>query len=282
MKRKIIICFILMFFFLFSPPLKNQAQTITPSPQPTLTTNLNNNSFNILVDLLKIMLGAGAGNNLPINQKNPTNPSISAGPLNPSDFPDIQVTPDVNNLVYYPQCDGPYDNYPLPQDGTLCQAGCGPTTVAMISASFIDKSINPKTVVEKYRQMNYYLGTQGSDYNDAEKILKNYGLKIANIFVDNQPKTIDQVINLFGSIIKNYQASGWTFFALANFCDPNPCKDDPKEICSCGHFFWITKIDDNLDTWAYDPYYGRLLSRPYNEKSRYPFPKYRVIFGVKK
>jgi len=269
MKQKIIL-FALILFFLFSPLLKNQAQTITPPSQPTPTSNPNN-SLNILVDLLKIILGAGGENNLPLNQNNALNPSTIPISINPSSFPDIQVTPDVNGLVYYPQCNGPYDNYPLPQGGTLCQAGCGPTTVAMILASFVDNNINPKTIVEKYQANGYYLGPDGSYYSHAQNLLQSYNLKIALIFADNQPKTIDQVVNQFGSIIKNYQKSGWTFFALANFCDGG-----------CGHFFWIIEIDENLNTWAYDPYYGRLLPRPYNEKSRYPFPKYRVILGVKK
>jgi len=281
MKRKILIFFVLFFSFLFFPLSKNQAQTITPSPKLTITPLTNNTSLEILVDLLKSILGAGGDENpLPPNQKNQVNPSDSS--LNISHFPDIKVTPDVNGLIYYPQCNGPYDNYPLPQEGTICQAGCGPTTVAMILASYVDKNINPPLVVEEYRKNGYYLGSSGSYYFHAQNILKSYNLKIATIFADNQRRTIDQVMTQFGEIVKNYQKSGWTFFALANFCDPHPCKDNPKEICSCGHFFWITKIDDNLDTWAYDPYYGRLLPRPYNEKSRYPFPKYRVILGVKK
>jgi hypothetical protein len=271
MKRKILIFFVLFFSFLFFPLSKNQAQTITPSPKLTITPLANNNTgFEILVDLLKIMLGLGGDENtLPPNQKNQVNPSDS--PLNISHFPDIKVTPDVNGLIYYPQCNGPYDNYPLPYGGTLCQAGCGPTTVAMILASYIDKNINPPLVVQEYKKNGYYLGSSGSYYFHAQNILKSYNLKIATIFADNQRRTIDQVMTQFGEIVKNYQKSGWTFFALANFCENG-----------CGHYFWIIKIDQDGNTWAYDPYYGRLLPRPYNEKSRYPFPKYRVILGVKK
>jgi len=257
--RKKIIFLLFIFIFLFSFLSETKAQTVTPITTLTPISISNNNSLNILVDLLRIIFG---NPNLPENQKNS---------INPSNFSDIYVTPDVNGLIYYSQCNGPYDNLPLPQGGTLCQAGCGPTTVAMIVASYIDKNINPKTIVENYKANNYYLGKMGSKASDAQNILKSYNLKTATIFADNQKITIDQVMNLFGKIIKNYQNAGWTFFSLANFCDNG-----------CGHYFWIIKIDENLDTWAYDPYYGRLLPRPYNEKSRYPFPKYRVIFGVKK
>ena len=271
--RKKVTFLILIIFLLFSLPLKTKAQTATPSSQPKVTTTPNNNQLDILVELLKIMFGTGSKSNSTTNNDNSIYPSIITPSItiNPSDFPDINVTPDTNGLVYYPQCNGPYDNYPLPQGGTLCQAGCGPTTVAMITASYIDKTINPKTIVEKYKANNYYLGSSGSHYFHAQNILKSYNLKIATIFADNQRRTIDQVLTQFGEIVKNYQKSGWTFFALANFCENG-----------CGHYFWIIKIDQGGNTWAYDPYYGRLLPRPYNEKSRYPFPKYRVILGVKK
>lgn len=288
MKRKIIIFFVLFFSFLFFPLSKNQAQTITPSPKLTITPLVNNNNgLEVLVDLLKIMLGNNQENNSTTNN-NSNNNSIYPSIITPSitikisDFPDIRVTPDINGLVYYPQCNGPYDKYPLPNGGTLCQGGCGPTTVAMILASYVDKKINPPLVVEEYRKKGYYLASDGSHFLPALKILESYNLKIARIFSNHQVITIDQLMTQFGEIVKNYQNSGWTFFALANFCDPHPCKNNPKVKCACGHFFWIIKIDDGLNTWAYDPYYGRLLPRPYNEKSHYPFPKYRVIFGVKK
>ena len=44
----------------------------------------------------------------------------------------------------------------------------------------------------------------------------------------------------------------------------------------------ICNIDENNNVWAYDPYYGRLSATPFNENRYYPFPKYRVAFGVKK
>ena len=294
MRKKILIFFVLFFSFLFFPLSKNQAQTITPSPKLTTTPLVNsNNGLEIVVDLLKIMFGLGGDENtLPPNQKNQVNPSYS--PLNISNFPDIKVTPDikitpdfkvtpdVNGLIYYPQCKGPYDNYPLPQGGTLCQAGCGPTTVAMILASYVDKNINPPLVVQEYKKNGYYLGPDGSYYFHAQNILKSYGLKIATIFTDNRIRTIDQLMTQFGEIVKNYQKSGWTFFALANFCNPHPCKNNPKVICNCGHYFWIIRIDESLNIWAYDPAYDIKLPKPINHKVRYPFPKIRVLFAVKK
>mgnify|MGYP000411161285 CR=1 FL=1 len=252
--RKKIIFIILFIFLIFFPLSKNKAREINSTSQPIPTSTLNKD-IDILNDLFKILF-------------NYNNPYLK---LNQKESTTLNSNLNLNDLVYYPQCQGPYDSYPLPQGGTLCQAGCGPTTVAMITASLINRSINPGTIVEQYKQNGYYLGYNGSRYRDAEKILKSYNLKIAYIFADNRLKTIDQLMNQFGQIIRNYQNSGWTFFALADFCDNG-----------CGHFFWIIKINEDLNTLAYDPYYGRLSTPPYNQKSRYPFPKYRVIFGVKK
>jgi len=288
MRRKILTFFVLFFSFLFFPLSKNQAQTITPSPKLTITPLVNNNrGLEVLVDLLKIILDNNKENNSTTNNNSNNNsiypsiitPSIT---INISDFPDIRVTPDVNGLIYYPQCEGPYDNYPLPQGGTLCEAGCGPTTVAMILASYVDKNISPPLVVEEYRKKGYYLGPIGSFYSHARNILKSYNLKIAPIFEDNRKRTIDQVMTEFGEIVRNYQKSGWTFFALANFCDPHPCKKNPKLKCTCGHYFWIIKIDESLNIWAYDPAYDIKLPKPINHKVRKFSPRIRVLFAVKK
>src|SRR3989338_7373373 len=37
-----------------------------------------------------------------------------------------------NGYVYYSQCQGSYDSYPLATGCNVCQAGCGPVTVSMI------------------------------------------------------------------------------------------------------------------------------------------------------
>ncbi len=70
---------------------------------------------------------------------------------------------------------------------------------------------------------------------------------------------------------KTYIGSGWTIFALGRFCNNG-----------CRHYFWITEVDDNNNVWAYDPFYGRKQVPPYNQSNRYPFPQYRLAFGVRK
>ncbi len=236
---------------------------------PTKTTDETSYESNskLLVDLLNIFTNIGTTEDgITITPSISTSPgsSLTISPSNKKNKKESS-TP-AGKYVYYSQCGGGFDTYPLPSGCTVCAAGCGPTTVAMIAASYSDKSITPKTVVDLYKQKGYLLGCAGSRYTDAKSALGSYGIKTTDYMIFSLA-SIDTAAKDF----KNYLNSGWTIFVLTNFCD-----------AGCGHFFWITAISNNNDTWAYDPYYGKGQTPPYNEKSRYPFPKYRVAFGVKK
>ena len=136
----------------------------------------------------------------------------------------------------------------------------------MIASYYLDSQYNPQFIVNQYKSKGYYLGCSGSSYYDAKTLLQNYGLKTTDFIYFNL-ESADKVVD----DLKKYFNAGWTFFTLANF----------KENGG-GHFFWITNIDSQRNIWAYDPYYGRFQTPPINQNSRYPFPKYRVVFGVKK
>lgn len=176
----------------------------------------------------------------------------------------------INGLVYYTQ----YGNYYLlpKQDGdedkkcTIHYAGCGPTTSAMIIASYVNKSITPEKIVDYFGKKGYYLGCSGSSIYDNKSVLEEYGVKTSADVMSFSLDESDKII----SILKNYLKAGWTFFALANF----------KENGG-GHFFWIVDIDESGNFWAFDPWYGR-YTQPFNENTYYPFPKYRKIFKVRK
>jgi len=135
----------------------------------------------------------------------------------------------------------------------------------MIASSLVDKKYDPKTIVEIYRKNNYLLGGSGSRYTDAHELLKALGLKTTDYLVFDSEKSDTVVPQL-----RKYLNAGWTFFTLASYCSGG-----------CGHYFWITDIDTSGNIWAYDPAYGR-YQIPYNENTRYPYPLYRLAFGVKK
>ncbi len=223
---------------------------IIPTPSDPIH-KLENNVINFfkLVDSLN-MTGRGSGRATPtptINNQTQNAPQNNGG-----------------SKIYYAQC-GEQGGIPLPDGSDLCHAGCGPTTVAMISSSYVDKKYDPKTIVGIYDKNNYLLGGDGSRYSDAHEVLKGLGLKTTDYLVFNSEKSDTVVPQL-----RKYLSAGWTFFTLASFCEKG-----------CGHYFWITDIDSQGNIIAYDPAYGR-YQIPYNENSRYPYPLYRLAFGVKR
>ncbi len=224
----------------------------TPSDSIHKLENKVKDFFQLMDDLNNIGEGSQQSNNGTIEQS-PSPSSLAPNGLTPNP-----------SFTYYAQC-GDQGSLPLPDGGTLCSAGCGPTTVAMISSSYMDKKYDPKTVVGLYKSNDYLLGNDGSRYSDAHELLKSLGLKTTDYLVFDLEKADTVVPQL-----RKYLNAGWTFFTLASFCEKG-----------CGHYFWITDIDAKGNIFAYDPAYGR-YQIPYNENTRYPYPLYRLAFGVKK
>lgn len=220
----------------------------TPSPEKQLGNLIN--LFNIFFTPPQI-----APKSLPAEV------STKAGPLTPN--PQSPTA----KYIYYSQCDGPYDSYPLAEGCNICQAGCGPTTVAMILSSYVDKKNTPPYVVDIYKDIGAAACGTGLGY--AKQVITEGGAKTSDYILPYTDKQYlaSEVASEFRSYIKN----GWTIFALASYCD-----------AGCGHYFWITDIDEKGNILAYDPYYGKNSTPPINENSRNPFPKYIAAFGVKK
>ncbi|VVA43566.1 conserved hypothetical protein [Candidatus Roizmanbacteria bacterium] len=215
----------------------------------------NPDDFNPVIEFLNIFINLGKGVSLSsINQPSSSDNSTSTS----------SNTPAKVGFTYFAQC-GDQGNLSLPNGCDLCSAGCGPTTVSMIATSYLGGGYDPKTIVNQYQSKNYLLGCDGSRYSDAKQVLQGLGLKTTDYLVFNEEKSDTVVPQL-----RKYLSAGWTFFTLASFCEKG-----------CGHFFWITDIDAQGNIFAYDPAYGR-YQIPYNENTRYPYPLYRLAFGVKR
>lgn len=243
---------------------QNDYPQLIDNPELTIFVDKGGNpdDFNPVIEFLNIFLNMGQGVGSSSSKSQASNIPTPIPDTNNSSS--SKSSGQNQSKVYYAQC-GEQGNTPLPDGDTLCHAGCGPTTVAMISSSYVDKKYDPKTIVGLYDKNNYLLGGGGSRYSDAHELLKSFGLKTTDYLVFNAEKS-DIVIPQ----LRKYLNAGWTFFTLARFCEKG-----------CGHFFWITDIDDQGNIWAYDSAYGR-YQIPYNENSRYPYPLYRLAFGVKK
>ena len=240
-------------------------EKIIPTPSDSIhkLENKLKNFFQLMDDLNSI--GGGTDNNQSPATNSPT--PAKKNDRSPKPSPSTNATTGQSgnqSLTYYAQC-GDLGNLSLPDGCTLCNAGCGPTSVAMIASSYLGPKYDPKVIVDLYGTNGYLLGCDGSRYTDAHELLKSLGLKTTDYLVFDSEKAETVVPEL-----RKYLDSGWTFFALASFCESG-----------CGHYFWITDIDGQGNIFAYDPAYGR-YEIPYNENSRYPYPLYRLAFGVKK
>ncbi|PIS15580.1 hypothetical protein COT62_02890 [Candidatus Roizmanbacteria bacterium CG09_land_8_20_14_0_10_41_9] len=171
-----------------------------------------------------------------------------------------------SNYTYYSQCDDTYGDLALPGGCTLCRAGCGPTTAAMILSSKVDTSYTPQKLIDLYEQNGYQLNCSGSYYSNAKSVIEQAGVQTSDlIFYYPSSVSGSEIIE----DVKSYIQAGWTIFALANFrCTAG----------SCGHFFWIVDVDAQNNILAFDPFYGR-YEIPYNESAK--SPRYRIGFGVK-
>jgi hypothetical protein len=239
---------------------QNQLTPLVNNADLTLIVDQGKNpdDFNPVIEFLNIFMNMGQG-----SSTNSTDSTDSTN-LTPSSSPSssylLQPTPTTYNLHLLRPA-----TKVVAFTRRFYSAGCGPTTVSMISSSYVDKKYDPKTIVSLYDKNNYLLGGDGSRYSDAHELLKGLGLKTTDYLVFNSEKSDTVVPQL-----RKYLSAGWTFFTLASFCSEG-----------CGHYFWITDIDNQGNIIAYDPAYGR-YQIPYNENSRYPYPLYKVAFGVKK
>jgi len=203
----------------------------------------------------------------PIPTQRPLGAPIPTLPGFPT--PTTSTTPPTGRgYVYYPQCGGPYDNYPLTPTITVCKCGCGPTTVSMILSSYLGRTITPPEVVDIYKSQGR--ARCGTSLGSAKKILAEQGVTTSDYIVpyNENGYKIEQVAD----DMKPYIRNGWTIFVLASFASSS----------DLNHFFWITNIDDQNNVYAYDPYYGSGKIPPINQNTRYPYPKYLAAFGVRK
>ncbi len=236
----------------FSPSTKD-SQSVEPDPRKAF------NEF----------LGIVFGQNIGSLQQSSFYPPDKSGSSNLSSTNANKTSEKPQNLIYYSQCNDNYDNYPLPGGCNICKAGCGPTSVAMILSSYIDKKFTPSVVANLYKQNGLTAGCKGSTVGNAQQILEQNGMKTTDLLYYGETPT-EEVVN----DLKSYMQYGWTIYMLAKFC--------PK---GCGHFFWIVDVDDNNNVWTYDPGYGNIDGKkivPLNETSLNPPAKYYVAFGVRK
>lgn len=167
--------------------------------------------------------------------------------------------PPAGNLRYFNQCDPAYQ---LPgvadcnKDGEmvsfLCAAGCVPTSVAQVIASYADPAYTPlnaaETLMHRFTpppDSQPQLTCNGSHMVYQIPLLDQYPNAIEHGNIEMSPGgfTSDAIR------LKPYFDAGWTALARNEYTRAEQ-GNTPR-----GHYIWITRIDSNNDVWAYDPYF---------------------------
>jgi len=243
---------------------------LTPEKKAQTDAKIFTDTLNTLINLPFLFMQSTTQPEENIDSPSPTpnKQTLKLTPTSSLPSPTHYALPSTS-FTYYSQCSGPYDNVPLPQGCTICNAGCGPTSVAMILSSYIDTSLTPPKTIEIMEAKGARIGCFGSYISEIYSYLKGRGdLKISDFIIPSEKGlTADEV----AKDLQGYTKSGWTIFVLANF------KTDGG-----GHYFWVTDVKKNGDILAYDSYYGKQQAAPINENRYSPAPYYRYAFAIKK
>lgn len=94
------------------------------------------------------------------------------------------------DFVFYSQYDNRWRNHPY-GTSTIAEAGCGPSSLAMIVATFVDKAVTPKEVADYGTQNNFFVEGQGSSWDLFTKGPLNWGLSSQDI-----EKNMDSAIEI--------------------------------------------------------------------------------------
>ncbi len=240
---------------------------LTPENQAVQETDTFTSILSTITNFSQLLFPSGNSvtNSQPIIQSPTSSPLPTPTPKKTS-----LITPGPSHsYTYYSQCGGSYDVSPLPLGCTMCQAGCGPTSIAMILSSYIDSSLTPPKVVDLMSKNGVNMGCGGSSIYELYSYLQGRGdMKVSDFIIPSEKLLSAKDIS---TDFKGYIKSGWTIFVLANF------KTDGG-----GHYFWVTDVNDSGDILSYDPYYGRGQKPPISENNYAPAPYYRYAFAVKK
>lgn len=184
-------------------------------------------------------------------QATPTNPPAPPSPSGTTTLAPTAPPAQAGNLRYFNQCDPAFQvqSYGNCQkDGEtvpfLCAAGCVPTSLAQVIASYADSAYTPIRAANAMLASPAVLSCNGSSSQGQIRVLNGYTASIERT----------DIISSSGDLaadaarLKPFFSQGWT--ALARIAYKRTMNTNTR-----GHYVWITQIDTNNNILAYDPYF---------------------------
>lgn len=184
-------------------------------------------------------------------QAAPTSPPSPTSPPGTTTLAPTAPPAQPGNLRYFNQCDPAFQvqSYGNCQkDGEtvpfLCAAGCVPTSVAQVIASYADSGYTPVRAANSMLANPAVLSCDGSSSQAQIRVLNGYAVSIERT----------DIISSSGDLaadaarLKPFFSQGWT--ALARVAYKRTMNTNTR-----GHYVWITQIDANNNILVYDPYF---------------------------
>ncbi|MCS7093093.1 MAG: C39 family peptidase [Patescibacteria group bacterium] len=250
----------------FTPTIATPAElspTFDPLNSSSKENNLNNSHINRLSEDSDLSIEQSNSPDIPGNALSTSESQFSSfitvSPFAAYSTPQIIIAeakistessevifkPKNEKFLYYSQIG---NRFPLSRGRggcTIHDAGCGPTTVAMIISNLKNK-VTPEEVVNHFFQKGYYIGCKGTYYDANIKTLESFEIR-TEPYQAKKERDYIQIDENTKNDIRQYIRAGVTLFALANFQG----KERP-----IGHYFWIVGIDKEGNFLTLDPYYA--------------------------
>lgn len=158
--------------------------------------------------------------------------SDGAGYYN-TDYGDITFTDAETPVVYYNQTDSRWGNKMYGKSGTIGQAGCGPTALAIAVASLTDQQVTPYDVAQWSVENGYRCEGNGSYHSLIPDGGAHYGLTVTGIGNDSK-KLVEALQNgklVIAIMSKGHFTSSGHFIVLRGVtADGNILVADPASV----------------------------------------------------
>lgn len=173
-----------------------------------------------------------------------------------------QYTQYKDNFVIYKQYDPQWEKHPF-GSSTLKEAGCGPTSMAMIVSTFLGKQVLPTEIADFGTQNNLYIPGEGSAHAIFPMVAEKYGLKSEKITADIPTITTalrnGGLVNVIGSGPEPFTENGHIIVVRA--------------ITPEGKWLVGDSGHNNTDNTPYDP--QDIMNGIINGKITYAFAIYK-------
>lgn len=143
-----------------------------------------------------------------------------------------EYPPGEANIIYYSQMDKRWAAENYGKYGSIGVDGCGPTSLAMVIASYKDPDITPVEVAKWSFENNYFVEGSGSKWNLIPAAARHYGFNVDSVSRDNPDKVIEAL------------SRGYPVIAIMG----------RGHFTSSGHFIVLRGLDKNGNILVNDPY----------------------------